>query len=110
MPLTGGGSRVPTSVAQFRPGQPGHATREDRSRAPGNDDGDAALRGGRAARGRIARVRLRDADAAEREPRRGVSGSQQLGGESVVVRVRGDAELAGVRARRPGPRALREDT
>jgi hypothetical protein len=98
IPSAGGGSRIPTAVSQLRPGtpvtrrvnsvrvRPGVATVTQRCRS------GERLVGGSHAFGFSTRTppsaSLVDS----------VSGSQQFRGESVVVRVQGDAELAGVRA------------
>ena len=70
MPQAGGGSRVPTSVSQIRPGRPVTRRVKHRARPARDDDDHAALHRGRAPRRRNACVRVRDAHAAEREPRR----------------------------------------
>jgi len=98
MPAAGGGSRVPTSVSQLRPGRP--VTRRVKSVRvrPGTTTvvqrcvSGERLVGGSHAFGFSTRT------PPSASLVRGVSGSQQISGESVVVRVRGDAELAGVRA------------
>jgi hypothetical protein len=98
MPAAGGGSRVPTSVSQLRPGRP--VTRRVRSVRvrPGTATvvqrcvSGERLVGGSHAFGFSTRTPPSAGLV------RSVSGSQQISGESVVVRVRGDAELAGVRA------------
>ena len=98
IPSAGGGSRVPTSVSQLRPGTP--VTRRVRSVRvrPGTTTvtqrcaSRERLIGGSHAFGFSTRTPP-SASLVD-----GVSGSQELRGESVVVRVRGDAELAGVRA------------
>jgi hypothetical protein len=98
MPAAGGGSRVPTSVSQFRPGRP--VTRRVKSVRvrPGTTTviqrcvSGERLVGGSHAFGFSTRT------APSASLVRSVSGSQQISGERVVVRVRGDAELAGVRA------------
>ncbi len=98
MPAAGGGSRVPTSVSQLRPGRP--VTRRVRSVRvrPGTTTvvqrcvSGERLVGGSHAFGFSTRT------PPSASLVRSVSGSQQISGESVVVRVRGDAELAGVRA------------
>ena len=98
IPSAGGGSRIPTSFSQLRPGTP--VTRRVRSVRvrPGTTTvtqrcaSRERLIGGSHAFGFSTRTppsaSLVDS----------VSGAQELRGESVVVRVRGDAELAGVRA------------
>ena len=98
MPAAGGGSRVPTSVSQLRPGRP--VTRRVKSVRvrPGTMTvvqrcvSGERLVGGSHAFGFSTRT------PPSASLVRSVSGSQQISGESVVVRVRGDAELAGVRA------------
>ncbi len=98
IPSAGGGSRVPTSVSQLRPGRP--VTR--RVKTVRVRPGALTVTQRCAARERL----LGGSHAFGFETRTppsaslvgGVSGSQELRGESVVVRVRGDAELAGVRA------------
>ncbi|HEX4746818.1 MAG TPA: hypothetical protein VFU99_08050 [Gaiellaceae bacterium] len=98
MPAAGGGSRVPTSVSQLRPGRPvtrrvktvrvrpGTATVVQRCVA------GERLVGGSHAFGFATRTPP-SASLVD-----GVSGSQTVSDGRVVVRVRGDAELAGVRA------------
>jgi hypothetical protein len=98
MPSAGGGSRVPTSVSQLRPGRP--VTRRVKSVRvrPGTTTvvqrcvSGERLVGGSHAFGFSTRT------PPSASLVRSVSGSQEISGESVVVRVRGDAELAGVRA------------
>jgi hypothetical protein len=98
MPAAGGGSRVPTSAGAFPPGslvtrrvktvrmRPGAATLTQRCAT-----GERLVGGSHAF-----------AFATRTPPSASlvstVSGSQELRGESVVVRVRGDGEIAGVRA------------
>ncbi|HYI75375.1 MAG TPA: hypothetical protein VEW90_08890 [Gaiellaceae bacterium] len=98
MPQTGGGSRVPTSVSQVRPGRPvtrrvktvrvrpGSATVTQRCSA------GERLVGGSHAFGFYTRTPPSPSLVA------GVSGAQTVAGGRVAVRVSGDAELAGVRA------------
>jgi hypothetical protein len=98
MPGSGGGGRVPTSVTAFEPGKP-TARRVKTARVrPGTSVVSQAC---------TARERLVGASHAfafdTRTPPSasliaGASGSQGVQGRRVVVRVRGDAELAGVRA------------
>jgi hypothetical protein len=98
MPAAGGGSRVPTSVGVVRPGHPisRHVTTV-RVR-PGT-----ATLVQRCAKGeRLVGGSHAFAFATRTPPSaslvNGVAGTEQLREGSVVVRVRGDAELAGVRA------------
>jgi hypothetical protein len=98
MPLAGGGSRVPTSVSQLRPGRP--VTRRVRTVRVRPGTTSVAQRcsvgerlvGGSHAFGFYTRTPPSASLVG------GVSGSQRQSGEGVVVRVSGDAELAGVRA------------
>jgi len=101
MPMAGGGSRVPTSVGSvsaFQPGQP--VTRRVhtvRVRPGSTTVVQRCARGERVVGGSHA-----FAFATRTPPSESlvssVSGSQSVGETSVSVRVRGDAELAGVRA------------
>ena len=98
MPMAGGGSRIPTSVAQFRPGRsvtrraktvrvrPGTATVTQRCTR------GERLVGGTHAFGFSTRTPPSASLVGS------VSGSQTITSDRVVVRVSGDAELGGVRA------------
>ena len=98
MPMAGGGSRIPTSVAQLRPGRPVTRRAKTVRVRPGTAtvtqrcDAGEHLVGGTHAFGFYTRT----------PPSAGlvgsVSGSQTVSGGRVVVRVSGDAELEGVRA------------
>jgi len=98
MPLAGGGSRIPTSVSQVRPGRP--VTRRVKSVRvrPGTTTvsqrcvSGERLVGGSHAFGFATRTPPTESLV------RSVSGSQVISGERVRVRVTGDAELAGIRA------------
>jgi hypothetical protein len=97
MPATGGGTRVPTSVAAFPPGRPvTRRVKTVRVRPGAATVTQRCLSGERLVGGSHA-----FAFATKSPPSAslvgGVSGEQQLGGSAVVVRVSGDAELAGVR-------------
>jgi len=98
MPSAGGGSRVPTSVSQLRPGKPvtrrvkAVRVRPGATTVTQRCGSGERLLGGSHAFG----FEMRTPPSASLVA--GVSGSQQVRGESVVVRVRGDVELAGVRA------------
>ena len=98
MPAAGGGSRVPTSAGAFPPGSPVTRRVKTVRMRPG-----AATLTQRCATGeRLVGGSHAFAFATRTPPSASlvstVSGSQELRGESVVVRVRGDAEIAGVRA------------
>jgi len=98
MPAAGGGSRIPTSVSQLRPGQPVTRRVKTVRVRPGTTTVTQAcssrerLVGGSHAFGFFTRTPPGASLV------RSVSGSQTIGAERVVVRVSGDAELAGVRA------------
>jgi hypothetical protein len=98
LPASGGGTRVPTSVSAFRPGQP--VTR--RVKTVRVRPGSATVTQRCVSGERLVGGSHAFAFATTSPPRaslvEGVSGSQGLGGNAVVVRVSGDAELAGVRA------------
>lgn len=98
MPSAGGGSRVPTSVGAFGPGQP--VTR--RVRTVRVRPGVATVSTRCAAGERVVGGSYAFAFETRTPPSASlvssVSGSQEIGARSVAVRVRGDAELAGVRA------------
>jgi hypothetical protein len=98
MPASGGGGRVPTSVAVVKPGKPTTRRVQTVRVRPGTTTVSVAC---------AARERLVDASHAfgfgTRQPPSGslvagVSGTQEALGRRVVVRARGDAELAGVTA------------
>jgi hypothetical protein len=98
MPASGGGSRIPTAASAFPPGEPttlrvknvrvrpGSATVSQRCRR-----GERLVGSGHAF-GFATRTPPSDSLAA------GVDGTRSVRGSRVVVRVRGDAELQGVRA------------
>jgi hypothetical protein len=98
MPAAGGGTRVPTSVSQLRPGRP--VTRRVKTVRVRPGTTTVALRclsgerlvGGSHAFGFATRTPP-SASLVD-----GISGSQAIARDRVVVRVSGDAELAGVRA------------
>jgi hypothetical protein len=98
MPTAGGGSRVPTSVSQLRPGRPVTRRVKTVRVRPGTTTvsqrctAGERLVGGSHAFGFSTRTPPSASLVA------GVSGSQRIGAASVSVRVTGDAELAGVRA------------
>ncbi len=98
MPAAGGGTRVPTSVAAFPPGSP--VTR--RVKTVRVRPGAATLTQRCSAGERLVGGSHAFAFATRTPPSASLvatmSGSQELRGDSVVVRVRGDAEIAGVRA------------
>ena len=98
MPAAGGGSRIPTSAGAFRPGEPlVRHVRTVRVRA-----GSTTVVARCSARERLVRGAHAFGFFSRRPPSAslvsGVSGEQTVSGGSVTVRVRGDAELGGVRA------------
>ena len=99
MPASGGGARVPTSVTAFRPGQPVTRRVKTVRVRPGTTTVVQRCASERAPRGRVARVRVRHAQRPRaRASCRAFPARRQIGSRGVVVSVRGDAELAGVRA------------
>lgn len=98
MPSAGGGTRVPTSVSAFRPGQPvTRRVRTVRVRPGSTTIVQRCTSGERVVGGSHA-----FAFATRTPPSSSLvssaSGSQEVSDRGVVVRVRGDVELAGVRA------------
>ncbi len=98
MPATGGGGRVPTSATAFQPGEPTvRHVRTVRVRP-----GSATVVARCAARERLVGVAHAFGFFMRRPPDAGLvaslSGTRSVSGDSVAVRVRGDAELNDVRA------------
>lgn len=98
MPSAGGGARIPTSVSQLRPGRP--VTRRVKSVRvrPGTTTVVQRCTSGERLVGGSHAFGISTRTPPKASLVRSMSGSQTIAGESVVVRVRGDAELAGVRA------------
>jgi hypothetical protein len=98
MPTAGGGSRVPTSVTAFRPGQP--VTRRVRTVRvrPGTTTVVQRCNSGERLVGGSYAFAFSTRTPPSASLVSSMSGSQQVTGGTVAVRVRGDAELAGVRA------------
>jgi len=98
MPAAGGGTRVPTSVTAFRPGEP--VTRRVKTVRVRPGSTTVALRC--LSSERLVGGTHAFAFATRNPPSASlvssVSGTSVVGSSSVVVSVRGDAELAGVRA------------
>ena len=98
IPSSGGGSRVPTSVSAFRPGHPVTRRVHTVRVRPGTTTVVQRCRSGeRLVGGSFAFAFATKAPPSESLVR-SVSGSQETSGERIRVRVRGDAELSGVRA------------
>lgn len=98
MPTAGGGSRIPTSVAAFPPGQP----TVRRVRTVRVRPGDATVSVGCSARERLAGASHAFGFFGRRPPSQSlvesVSGTQTVRDGRTVVSVRGDAEVEDVRA------------
>jgi hypothetical protein len=98
IPAAGGGTRIPTSVSAFPPGRPITRRVKTVRVRPGTTtvvqrcaSGERLLSGSHAFA-----FSMRTPPSASLVS--SVSGTQELRGDSVAVRIRGDAELAGVRA------------
>ena len=98
MPQAGGGSRIPTSVSQLRPGRP--VTRRVRTVRvrPGTATVAARCTAGERLVGGAHAFGFFTRTPPSASLVSGVSGSQTITSGRVAVRVSGDAELAGVRA------------
>lgn len=98
MPAAGGGSRIPTSVSQLRPGRP--VTRRVKSVRvrPGTTTIVQRCAAGEQLVGGSHAFGFSTPKPPSPSLVASVSGSQTIGSERITVRVRGDAELAGVRA------------
>jgi hypothetical protein len=98
MPQAGGGSRVPTSVSQIRPGRP--VTRRVRTVRvrPGTTTITQRCTAGERLVGGTHAFGFETRTPPSASLVGSVSGSQRISGGSVAVRVSGDAELAGIRA------------
>ena len=98
MPQAGGGSRVPTSVSQLRPGRPVTRRAKTVRVRPGTTTVAQRCSSGERLVGGTHAFGFETRTPPSASLVGGVSGSQRITGGSVVVRVSGDAELAGVRA------------
>lgn len=98
MPASGGGGRVPTSVTAFEPGRPTVRRVKTVRVRPGTTTVSQAC----SARERLVRASHTFAFGTRMPPSASLvasaSGAQSIRANRVVVRVRGDAELAGVRS------------
>ena len=98
MPASGSGSRVPTSVTAFKPGKP-TARRVTTARVrPGTSTVSRACNARERLVGASHAFAFRTNGPPSASLLRGVSGEQSIRGNRVVLRVRGDAEIAGARA------------
>jgi hypothetical protein len=98
LPASGGGGRVPTSVTAFRPGQPVTRRVKTVRVRPGTTTVVQRCAGGERLVGGSHAFAFDTRNPPSASLVSSVSGSEAIGGTSVVVRVRGDAELAGARA------------
>jgi hypothetical protein len=98
MPQSGGGSRVPTSVYQIRPGRPVTRRVKTVRVQPGTTMVSQRCSSGERLVGGSHAFGFSTLSPPSASLVAGVSGSQRITAERVVVRVSGDAELAGVRA------------
>lgn len=98
IPTAGGGTRIPTAVTQFRPGRPvARRVKTVRVRPGATTVVQRCARGERLVGGSHAfAFATRNPPSASLVE--GVSGARSVRGSGVTVRVRGDAELASVRA------------
>ena len=98
LPASGGGTRVPTSVAVFRPGQPVTRRVKTVRVRPGTTTVVQRCAGGERLVGGSHAFAFDTRNPPSTSLVSSVSGSEVIGSTGVVVRVRGDAELAGARA------------
>jgi hypothetical protein len=98
MPQTGGGSRVPTSVSQVRPGRPVTRRVKTVRVRPGSATVTQGCSAGERLVGGSHAFGFYTASPPSASLVSGVSGTQAVGSGRVAVRVSGDAELADVRA------------
>ena len=98
MPQTGGGSRVPTSVSQVRPGRPVTRRVKTVRVRPGSATVTQGCSAGERLVGGSHAFGFYTASPPTASLVSGVSGTQAVGSGRVAIRVSGDAELAGVRA------------
>jgi hypothetical protein len=98
MPASGGGARVPTSLTAFRPGQPVTRRVKTVRVRPGTTTVVQRCAGGERLVGGSHAFAFDTRNPPSASLVSSVSGSEVIGSSGVVVRVRGDAELAGARA------------
>lgn len=98
MPQAGGGSRVPTSVSQLRPGRPVTRRAKTVRVRPGTTTVAQRCSSGERLVGGTHAFGFETRTPPSASLVGSVSGSQRISSGSVIVRVSGDAELAGVRA------------
>ena len=98
LPASGGGSRVPTSVAAFRPGQPVTRRVKTVRVRPGTTTVVQRCAGGERLVGGSHAFAFDTRNPPSASLVSSVSGSEVIRSTGVVVRVTGDAEVAGARA------------
>ena len=98
MPARGGGSRVPTSVAVFPPGQPAMRRVKTVRVRPGSATVTQACRAGERLVGASHAFGFFTRTPPSASLSSSVAGSRTVRGNTVRVGVRGDAELGGIRA------------
>jgi len=98
LPASGGGARVPTSVTAFRPGQPVTRRVKTVRVRPGTTTVIQRCAGGERVVGGSHAFAFDTRNPPSASLVSSVSGSEAIGSTGIVVRVRGDAELAGARA------------
>jgi hypothetical protein len=98
LPASGGGARVPTSVTAFRPGQPVTRRVKTVRVRPGTTTVVQRCAGGERLVGGSHAFAFDTRNPPSASLVSSVSGSEAIGSTGIVVRVRGDAELAGARA------------
>ncbi|CAN5298475.1 hypothetical protein BH20ACT13_BH20ACT13_12780 [soil metagenome] len=98
MPASGGGSRVPTSVSVFPPGQPVTRRAKTVRVRPGNATVTQACRAGERLVGASHAFGFFTRTPPSASLASSVAGTRAVRGNTVRVSVRGDAELGGVRA------------
>ena len=98
IPASGGGARVPTSVSAFRPGQPVTRRVKTVRVRPGTTAVVQRCLGSERLVGGTHAFAFDTRNPPNSSLVSSVSGSEAVGSRGVVVSVRGDAELAGVRA------------
>jgi hypothetical protein len=98
MPASGGGARVPTSASAFPPGRPTTRRVKTVRVRPGTATVTQACRSGERLVGAAHAFGFQTRTPPSASLVSGVSGTRSVSGGRVSVRVRGDAELGGVRA------------
>jgi hypothetical protein len=98
MPTSGGGTRIPTSAGVFQPGEPATRRVNTVRVRPGTATVRVGCRAGERLVGAGHAFGFDTRTPPSASLAAGVTGTRRVQGGRVVVRVRGDAELQGVRA------------